>query len=142
MTCYVSTIRCRKSSRILKKDKIPEDKSKREKETLAMLEKFKSKLSGIVTHDDDDDNTKKSAKDALETEAESGEEDGDIVGDDWMKTPLNFESEGVKLAKDANTKDDEWFDIFDPRNKINKRRREKDALQGMDKQRKEKMMKL
>jgi len=125
-----------------KKDKIPEDKSKREKETLAMLEKFKSKLSGIVTHDDDDDNTKKSAKDALETEAESGEEDGDIVGDDWMKTPLNFESEGVKLAKDANTKDDEWFDIFDPRNKINKRRREKDAIQGMDKQRKDKMMKL
>merc|ERR1719474_1860390 len=114
MTCYVSTIRCRKSSRILKKDKIPEDKSKREKETLAMLEKFKSKLSGIVTHDDDDDNTKKSAKDALETEAESGEEDGDIVGDDWMKTPLNFESEGVKLAKDANTKDgdivgDDWM---------------------------------
>lgn len=28
------------------------------------------------------------------------------------------------LAKDANTKDDKWFDIYDPRNALNKRRRQ------------------
>ncbi len=28
------------------------------------------------------------------------------------------------LAKDANTKDDDWYEIFDPRNPITKRRRE------------------
>lgn len=28
------------------------------------------------------------------------------------------------LAKDANTKDDDWFEISDPRNALAKRRRE------------------
>ncbi|KAL1129855.1 hypothetical protein AAG570_012799 [Ranatra chinensis] len=28
------------------------------------------------------------------------------------------------LAKDANTKNDDWYDITDPRNSVNKRRRE------------------
>ena len=38
--------------------------------------------------------------------------------------------------------DDDWFDIYDPRNAMNKRRREKDANDGREKSRKEKMMKL
>ena len=41
-----------------------------------------------------------------------------------------------------SVQDDDWFDIYDPRNKLNKRRREKDALEGMEKKRADKMMKL
>ena len=32
------------------------------------------------------------------------ENDEDIVGDDWMKAPLTFESDGPVLAKDASSK--------------------------------------
>ena len=32
------------------------------------------------------------------------EDEDEILGDDWMKAPLKFEDEGLKLAKDANTK--------------------------------------
>lgn len=28
------------------------------------------------------------------------------------------------LAKDANKKDDDWFEIYDPRSTLNKRKRE------------------
>ena len=41
--------------------------------------------------------------------------------------PFQFESDGPVLAKDASTKDDDWFDIYDPRNPVNKRRRERDS---------------
>lgn len=37
---------------------------------------------------------------------------------------LHFENKGAVLAKDASTKGDDWFDIYDPRNPINKRKRE------------------
>lgn len=36
---------------------------------------------------------------------------------------LKFEEQNPILAKDANTKDDDWFEIYDPRNPLNKRRR-------------------
>jgi len=56
--------------------------------------------------------------------------DEEIVGDNWMKNTLRFEANDPVLAKDASTKDDDWFDIYDPRNPLNKRRREKDKLDG------------
>ena len=59
------------------------------------------------------------------TTVESNDEDEDLKGDSWMHKTLKFESEDPVLAKDANTKDDDWFDIYDPRNPLNKRRREK-----------------
>lgn len=37
---------------------------------------------------------------------------------------LKFEDSTPILARDANTKSDDWFEISDPRNAINKRRRE------------------
>lgn len=40
---------------------------------------------------------------------------------------MNFQlksEENATLAKDANTKSDDWYEIYDPRNPINKRRRE------------------
>ena len=39
---------------------------------------------------------------------------------------MKSENEENVLAKDANTKDDDWFDIYDPRNPVNKRRRGED----------------
>lgn len=49
---------------------------------------------------------------------------------------LIFETNTPVLAKDASTKTDDWFEIYDPRNPINKRRREasKDAMKTRDKQ--------
>ena len=32
--------------------------------------------------------------------------------------------------QDANKKGDDWFDIYDPRNPLNKRRREADSKRG------------
>ena len=57
------------------------------------------------------------------------QDDNDDSDDDdnWMANSLNFESNDPVLAKDASTKDDDWFDIYDPRNPMNKRRRENDA---------------
>ena len=63
-----------------------------------------------------------------ETKEETVEEerdDEDLKGDSWMHKELKFVSDDPVLAKDANTKDDDWFDIYDPRNPLNKRRREK-----------------
>jgi len=122
--------------------KLPKKKASREEQTLAMLQKFKSKLSGIVV--DEDEAVEKSEENKQEEKSKENEEenDEDIVGDDWMKAPLTFESDGPVLAKDASSKDDDWFDIYDPRNAMNKRRREKDANDGREKSRKEKMMKL
>jgi len=90
--------------------------SAREAQTLAMLAKFQQKLSNVQDDQEEDKN--------------SGEEDGDnIDGDSWMSKSdgLKFVSDDPILAKDANTKDDNWFDIYDPRNPLNKRRREKDS---------------
>jgi len=111
---------------------IPKQKASREEQTLALLAKFKQKLSGIK-YDDDDEAKKSETKDAKKadekTEADE-EEDEEIVGDDWMKNSLVFENDAPVLAKDASSKDDDWFDIYDPRNPINKRRREQDAQDG------------
>lgn len=40
-----------------------------------------------------------------------------------MKGQLVSEEKTV-VAKDANTKSDDWYEIYDPRNPITKRRRE------------------
>merc|ERR1712025_883570 len=105
---------------------IPKQKASREEQTLALLAKFKQKLSGIKYGDDDEEKDKETKKD----DEEKTEDDEEIVGDDWMKNTLVFENDAPVLAKDASSKDDDWFDIYDPRNPINKRRREQDAQEG------------
>merc|ERR1719370_776943 len=108
---------------------IPKQKASREEQTLALLAKFKQKLSGIKYGEDEEEKdaaVKETKKDDEKTE----EEDKEIVGDDWMKNTLVFENDAPVLAKDASSKDDDWFDIYDPRNPINKRRRENDAQDG------------
>jgi len=139
--------------------KVPKSKSAREEQTLAMLAKFKNKLSGMM-YDEEDEIEEKEKEKEIEKEKEKekerekekekekqkevskDEDDEEILGDDWMKTPLVFNTDDKVQAKDANTKDDDWFDIYDPRNKLNKRRRERDANGERERNRVEKMMKL
>lgn len=49
--------------------------------------------------------------------------DDDIIGDEWLSHKLEFFDHGAVLAKDATTKEDDWYDVYDPRNPLNKRRR-------------------
>lgn len=118
---------------------IPKQKASREEATLAMLAKFKQKLSGFK-YDDEDEASKNDPK-PKKTD-EKGSDDEEIIGDDWMKNTLVFESDAPVLAKDASTKDDDWFDIYDPRNPLNKRRREKDAGDGARKEKDRRKMAL
>ena len=81
----------------------------REEQTLALLAKFKQKLSGIK-YDDDDEAKKNETKDVKKSDEKADEEeDEEIVGDDWMKNSLVFENDAPVLAKDASSKDDDWF---------------------------------
>ncbi|XP_013136773.1 PREDICTED: peptidyl-prolyl cis-trans isomerase CWC27 homolog isoform X2 [Papilio polytes] len=93
------------------KEKIPKKGAAREDFTLQLLAKFKNKLHAI--------------KEKSQPENELKEDDENFNTPDWMGHTLRFEDKGAVLAKDASTKGDDWFDIYDPRNPINKRKREK-----------------
>ena len=64
-------------------------------------------------------------KKKMKTDEPAGEESN------WLKHKLQVEEEDEEspvLAKDANLKhDSDWYEIHDPRNPINKQRREIDA---------------
>jgi len=118
------------------KEPISKKKASREEETLAMLAKFKQKLSGIkVDEDEEEEQPQPAEKDEIDDEDE-------YVGDDWMKNTLRFDANDPVVAKDASTKDDDWFDIYDPRNPLNKRRRDKDKVEGDKKEKDRKKMSL
>lgn len=83
--------------------------SGREEQTLALLESFKSKLTSAIT----------------ET-PEMQEEEEELAEDDdkgWMAHVLQFD-EQTRKVKDATMQDEDTFEIDDPRNPVNKRRRE------------------
>ena len=86
--------------------------SSREEEALALLAKFKGKLLG--------------SKEAVDEE--KGEEEGKVAPkDSWLKHKFTCEKEDEKpvLAKDANMRgESDWYDIYDPRNKMNQRKAE------------------
>ncbi|XP_034566268.1 spliceosome-associated protein CWC27 homolog [Notolabrus celidotus] len=84
-------------------------KSGREEQTLALLNNFKSKLSSAITEAPQD-----------EQEEEELAEDDDKG---WMAHVLQFD-EQTRKVKDANMQDEDTFEIYDPRNPVNKRRRE------------------
>uniref|UniRef100_A0A1B0CMB8 Spliceosome-associated protein CWC27 homolog n=1 Tax=Lutzomyia longipalpis TaxID=7200 RepID=A0A1B0CMB8_LUTLO len=98
----------------LKKDQPRKGASR---ENLPSVSKFKSKL--------DTAKEKRSGEASPEVEAAPAttEDDADIQGDDWLSHELHFEEKLPVLAKDAATKQDDWYDVFDPRNPLNKRRR-------------------
>ncbi|CAL8278101.1 unnamed protein product [Merluccius merluccius] len=99
----------RKKYEELKKQKRKKG-SGREEQTLALLESFKSKLTSAIT----------------ETPEQEEEEVEELAEDDdkgWMAHVLQFD-EQTRKVKDANMQDEDTFEIYDPRNPVNKRRRE------------------
>merc|ERR1719468_954006 len=123
------------------KDNLPKKKASREDATLAMLAKFKQKLEKIQ---DDEEPDEEPDEESSKKEDADTEDDEEIVGDNWMKksSGLRFEDNAPVLAKDASTKDDDWFDIYDPRNPLNQRRREKDKKDGARKEKDRRKMAL
>lgn len=87
--------------------------SKREEDTLALLKKFQQKLEGV-----------KSKQPPTASENPSDDAAGDADSESWLQHTLKFEDATPNVARDANLKDDDWFEIYDPRNPLNKRRRE------------------
>lgn len=81
--------------------------SSREDQTLALLNQFKSKLTQAIAETPEND--------ISETEVEDDE--------GWMSHVLQFEDKSRKV-KDASMQDSDTFEIYDPRNPVNKRRRE------------------
>ncbi|KAK7058751.1 Peptidyl-prolyl isomerase cwc27 [Halocaridina rubra] len=96
------------------KKKLPHKGMTREQQTLAMLQRFSAKVSASHTEENDSDTEEK------DTRAMNDDDDDDA----WMKHRFLFEDAAPVLAKDASTKDDTWYDLNDPRNPLNKRRRE------------------
>ncbi|KAM9307305.1 spliceosome-associated protein CWC27 homolog [Pholidichthys leucotaenia] len=92
----------------LRKQKLKKGSS-REEQTLALLNSFKSKLSSAIS------------------EGPQEEEDVEELAEDddkgWMAHVLQFD-EQTRKVKDANMQDEDTFEIYDPRNPVNKRRRE------------------
>ncbi|KAG7476960.1 hypothetical protein MATL_G00088240 [Megalops atlanticus] len=99
----------RKKYEDLRKQK-PKKGSSREAQTLALLDRFKSKLSNAITE----------APEVPEADIEELGEDDDKG---WMAHVLHFD-EQTRKVKDANMQDEDTFEIYDPRNPVNKRRRE------------------
>uniref|UniRef100_A0AC11EIK7 CWC27 spliceosome associated cyclophilin n=1 Tax=Ovis aries TaxID=9940 RepID=A0AC11EIK7_SHEEP len=79
----------------------------REDQTLALLNQFKSKLTQAIAETPENE--------ISETEVEDDE--------GWMSHVLQFEDKSRKV-KDASMQDSDTFEIYDPRNPVNKRRRE------------------
>ncbi|XP_071053703.1 spliceosome-associated protein CWC27 homolog [Onthophagus taurus] len=95
-----------------KKKTLPKKGAGREEFTLELLSKFKNKLHTVKENSESSKNE------------EENEDNDDVDNDEsWMSHELKFKTDDVILAKDANTKDDDWYEIYDPRNPISKRRR-------------------
>ncbi|XP_030765716.1 spliceosome-associated protein CWC27 homolog [Sitophilus oryzae] len=90
---------------------LPKKGAEREAFTLQLLENFKKKLHS----------SKESEPVSEEEETDNKNENID-KDETWLHHKLHF-TDNLVLAKDANTKDDDWFEIYDPRNPLNKRRR-------------------
>ncbi|KAG5676105.1 hypothetical protein PVAND_005959 [Polypedilum vanderplanki] len=94
-----------------KKSKVSNIKgASRENFTLSLLAKFKNKLQSASTS---------------ERKSEDVDKSDDDEDDGWLAHKLDFsESQEAVLAKDASKKSDDWYSIYDPRNPLNKRKRD------------------
>lgn len=101
--------------------------SGREALTLELLSKFQNRLraaqmvSGTYSDDDDDEEEEEEAEEDLK-EGETAEVD-EISDLSWLRHKLHF-VEPDKKVLDANVHDIDRYELFDPRNPLNKRRRE------------------
>ncbi|CAN7977873.1 unnamed protein product [Ixodes persulcatus] len=86
--------------------------SQREQLTFAALAKFQAKLKEVQERGP-----------ASPKKEEEEEEEG---SDQWLAHTLHFEEQGPVLARDAaNLNPEEAYDISDPRNAMNQRRRDR-----------------
>ncbi|XP_071839574.1 spliceosome-associated protein CWC27 homolog isoform X1 [Apostichopus japonicus] len=96
----------------------------REEQTLAMLAKFQNRLVQAGSkHGEEEEEKVEEVKDPKD------EDDEDVKGDDWLAHKLHFDTRS-SLVKDANIIDADTYDIIDPRNPINKRKRESSKQKG------------
>ncbi|KAM7286860.1 putative peptidyl-prolyl cis-trans isomerase [Ixodes scapularis] len=105
---------CRDEQRLYaKKKKQLKKGSQREQQTLAALAKFHAKLKEVQER----------APASPKKEEEEEEEEG---SDEWLAHTLHFEEQGPVLARDAaNLNPEEAYDISDPSNTMNQRRRDR-----------------
>ncbi|RLW05162.1 hypothetical protein DV515_00005357 [Chloebia gouldiae] len=90
-----------------KRKQQPKKGASREDQTLALLDRFKTKLTQ-----------------AIEETPENELSEPDVDNDEgWMSHVLQFEDRSRKV-KDASMQDEDTFEIYDPRNPVTKRRRE------------------
>lgn len=139
-----------------RKQIIPKKKgAAHEQQTLELLARFKSKLNSVMYASSDsedgagdaaddgaagDDDAKKISTKSKRRAADpvrdiKSDNEDDVVGDDWLGHTLRFEEKAPVLAKDASTKKDDWYDAFDPRNPLNKRKRGDETTSGNKSQR-------
>ncbi|XP_043277171.1 spliceosome-associated protein CWC27 homolog [Venturia canescens] len=111
------------------KTKVPKKGKSREELTLSLLKKFRGKLASAK---EEATTGGLSSEEASEARSKSREKLGGSKMDDenddgndgsWFAHSLQCDEKDAVLAKDASTKDDDWFEITDPRNPLNKRRR-------------------
>ncbi|XP_001352783.3 spliceosome-associated protein CWC27 homolog [Drosophila pseudoobscura] len=103
------------------KGKLQPKGQSREEFTLKLLAKFRTKVASLKHKEGSEDD--EAVGDAEPKEFDNGTVEKEIVGDDWLSHTLNFNSTAPVLAKDANSKGDDWYDAYDPRNPLNKRKR-------------------
>ncbi|XP_012256363.2 spliceosome-associated protein CWC27 homolog [Athalia rosae] len=96
------------------KSKLPQKGRSREDFTLQLLQKFRTKLHTVKEHAEEANG---------DVEKKDTDNEDELDDEKWMSHRLRFEEKTPVLAKDASTKDDDWFEIYDPRNPLNKRRR-------------------
>ncbi|XP_022102848.1 peptidyl-prolyl cis-trans isomerase CWC27 homolog isoform X2 [Acanthaster planci] len=89
----------------------------REDQTLAILAKFQNSLHQANQEEKNDGNTKADVKN------QDDEDEEETAGTRWMAHILKCEM-SMSQVKDANIKDADTYSIYDPRNPMNKRRRE------------------
>ncbi|XP_077267504.1 spliceosome-associated protein CWC27 homolog [Temnothorax americanus] len=112
------------------KDKLPKKGKTREDFIMGLYGQFRSNLQNVKEHAKDNTTStgKKTSKDI--------EDDDDDDPDDKSSLythVMRCEEKAPVLAKDASTKDDDWFEIYDPRNPLNKRRRGENSKSKDDK---------
>lgn len=96
-------------------------------QALALLAKFKSKLkTSTVVRKDEPKETSEVTEESIAGENSTGG-GGSSSGADisWLSHKLSCQKEDEKpvLAKDANMRGEgDWYDIYDPRNKMNQRK--------------------
>lgn len=102
------------------KTKLPKKGKTREDFTMELLNKFRNKLQNAKENVSNSDKISNNI------------EDDDLHDESWMTHVLHCEEKAPVLAKDASTKNDDWFEIYDPRNPLNKRRRGEKADKSKD----------